>query len=332
MQSLATKVRPSSFAEVVGQNAIVSILSRQVFTKTFKHSYLFCGCSGSGKTTVARIFAKEINNGEGEPIEIDAATNNGVDSIRMLNAEVQQMPIDCNYKVVVIDECHQLSKSAWDASLKLIEEPPEHAVFIFCTTNPSKIPETILSRLQRFDFKRISTDVMADRLEYILQENLHNSEYDRDALHRIAMISKGNVRDAVQILEKCLDASDSITVECVESVCGVCSIELMADLVENMYDKNIDMCVDVLKKLKESSPSMKNAFESLIEFSVDCALYAKVNDIYKTDLPKSLADKLPKDYARVKTFVDRLMELYKYADESNSLVFLKTVCMEMCDE
>lgn len=332
MQSLATRARPKSFAEVVGQNTVISILSRQVATKKFKHAYLFCGCSGSGKTTVARIMASELNDGEGEPIELDAATNNGVDSIRALGMEAQQMPIDCNYKVMVIDECHNLSKAAWDSALKLIEEPPEHAIFIFCTTNPNKVPETILSRLQRFDFKRVSADAIAGRLEFILQELVKNVSYETLALHRIAVLSRGNVRDAVRILEKCLDATDNLTADTVDSLLGICSIEKMVSLENAMFNKDAKKCVEILNDFRESCSDMKQVMGEIIGFAVDCALYAKLHDIYPTDLPNELSGRLPTEYQKSRLFADRLIDLYKYADSANAYVLMKTVCMEMCDE
>ena len=151
--SLAVQFRPKTFDEVVGQETIIKILKKQVETQQFKNCYLFSGASGCGKTSVARIFAKTINNGVGEPIEIDAASNNGVDNIRNIIEEANKRSLDSDYKVYIMDEAHSLTSQSWQSLLKTIEEPPKYTIFIFCTTNPEKIPETILNRLQKFNFQ-----------------------------------------------------------------------------------------------------------------------------------------------------------------------------------
>ena len=166
-EALATKYRPTTFDDVVGQDSTKIILQQQLETGEFKNAYLFVGSAGTGKTTCARIFADEINKHEGTPIELDAASNNGVDDVRNIIQQAKTKSLDSEYKVFIIDECHSLSNTAWQAFLKLIEEPPAKSIFIFCTTNPEKIPKTILSRVQRFDFKRISQDGIVDRLDYI---------------------------------------------------------------------------------------------------------------------------------------------------------------------
>ena len=159
MTSLAVKYRPTCFSDLTEQKAVVSILTNQIETNTIKHGYLFCGGAGTGKTTSARIFANMINNGSGEPIELDAASNNSVDDIRALTEDAQTQSLDCEYKVFIIDECHSLSNQAWQAFLKTLEEPPAKSIFIFCTTDPQKIPNTILSRVQRYNFSRISHEM-----------------------------------------------------------------------------------------------------------------------------------------------------------------------------
>lgn len=169
-KSLAIKYRPTKFSDLTEQSAVVSILTNQIETNTIKHGYLFCGGAGTGKTTSARIFASMINNGCGTPIELDAASNNSVEDIRRLTEDAQTQSIDSEYKVFVIDECHSLSNQAWQAMLKTLEEPPAKAIFIFCTTNPEKIPQTILSRVQRYNFQRISHEGIVNRLKYIIEE------------------------------------------------------------------------------------------------------------------------------------------------------------------
>lgn len=169
-KALAIKYRPVDFSEVVEQQSIKIILQEQVRTNTFKHAYLFCGPAGCGKTTCARIFANEINQGEGNPIEMDAASNNSVEDVRNIIQQAKTKSLDSEYKIFIIDECHALSNSAWQAMLKIIEEPPAKSVFIFCTTDPQKIPKTIISRVQRYDFQRISQQGIVDRLITILDE------------------------------------------------------------------------------------------------------------------------------------------------------------------
>jgi len=168
-EALATKYRPKTFDDVCEQESVKIILQNQLNTNTTKNAYLFVGSAGCGKTTCARIFANELNEGHGNPIELDAASNNGVDDVRNIIQQAQTKALASEYKVFIIDECHAISSAGWQAFLKLIEEPPAKSVFIFCTTNPEKIPKTILSRVQRYDFKRISQQGIVDRLKTVLR-------------------------------------------------------------------------------------------------------------------------------------------------------------------
>ena len=170
IKSLAIKYRPKTWEDVSEQSSTKLILQQQLQSGEVKNAYLFCGPAGCGKTTCARIFANDINHGEGNPIELDAASNNGVDDVREIINQAKTKSLDSEYKIFIIDECHALSNSAWQAMLKIIEEPPAKSIFIFATTNPERIPKTILSRVQRYDFNRISTEGVVDRLRYILDE------------------------------------------------------------------------------------------------------------------------------------------------------------------
>ena len=170
IKSLAIKYRPKTWEDVSEQSSTKLILQQQLQSGEVKNAYLFCGPAGCGKTTCARIFANDINRGEGNPIELDAASNNGVDDVREIINQAKTKSLDSEYKIFIIDECHALSNSAWQAMLKIIEEPPAKSIFIFATTNPERIPKTILSRVQRYDFNRISTEGIVDRLRYILDE------------------------------------------------------------------------------------------------------------------------------------------------------------------
>ena len=168
-KALAVKYRPQTFEEVTEQKILTTILKQQISSKQIQHCYLFCGPAGCGKTTCARIFANEINGGQGIPVELDAASNNGVEDVRNIIQQAQTKSLDSEYKTFIIDECHSLSNAGWQAFLKLLEEPPAKSIFIFCTTDPQKIPKTIISRVQRYDFQRISQQGIVSRLKYVLK-------------------------------------------------------------------------------------------------------------------------------------------------------------------
>lgn len=193
-ESLAVKYRPRNWEDLTEQEYIKIILQNQITTQTIKNAYLFCGPAGCGKTTSARIFANKINDNKGLPIEIDAASNNGVEQVRTIIEDAKFKPLDSNYKIYIMDECHMLSTGAWNAMLKLLEEPPKTTIFILCTTDPQKIPATILSRVQRYDFQKISFEGIVNRLSYIItKERTEHSliEFDLEALQFIAKCSEG---------------------------------------------------------------------------------------------------------------------------------------------
>lgn len=219
--TLATKYRPQKFEEIVEQDSIKIILENQVRTNNLKHAYLFCGSAGTGKTTSARIIAHMINNYESEPIELDCASHNGVDDVRAIIEDCKTRPYKGKYKVFLLDEVHMLSTQAWNAMLKILEEPPEYVIFLFCTTDPQKILPTILSRVQRFNFSRISVEGIKKRLKYIIEnennERAQNNEdiivYEDTAVDYIARLAKGGMRDSITTLEKCLDYSLNLTLD-----------------------------------------------------------------------------------------------------------------------
>lgn len=328
---LSLKFRPHSWQEVVGQQAIISILQRQIVTKSWKNTYLFAGPHGCGKTTVARILANEINNGEGQPIEIDGASNNGIDNIRNLIIDSQQCPIDCNYKVYIIDEAHQLTRAAWDASLKLIEEPPSSAIFIFCTTAIDKIPITIKSRIQTFQFRRVDKQTIFDRLQFIMNEEFNNIYYEKEALERIAILADGHVRDAVKLLERCLDASDEISISNIEAILGLVKNESLINLNNAILRKNLPDCLKELEYIKSYTSNLDKVFDSFIDFSINAALYANINDVNKIpNMFKNTADKLIVDKKINNLLVNRLMTFRKNLNSSNAEAFFKTIFLEMC--
>lgn len=207
-EALAVKYRPKVFEDMTEQSAIKDILMNQLETKTFQHGYLFTGPAGTGKTTSARIFANMINEGKGNPIEVDAASNSGVDNIRQIIENAKRKPLDAEYKIFIVDECHSLSNGAWQALLKTLEEPPKFTIFIFCTTDPQKVPATILSRVQRYQFQKISTEGIKDRLLFILDElNCEiQSEGSQDAVSDIEWARE----EGLPIIDYTMDAIDYI--------------------------------------------------------------------------------------------------------------------------
>lgn len=295
MRALAVKYRPQTFEEVCGQGSIVKILERQLETGRVKNCYLFCGPSGTGKTTIGRAFAKRINKGKGTPIEIDAASNNGVDNIRQLIEEAQTRAIDSEYKIIIIDECHSITTQGWQAFLKTLEEPPEKTIFIFCTTNPEKIPATILNRVMRFNLSKVPTDSIRKRLMYICeQEGFTNYSESCDY---IAKISNGGVRDAIANLDKVSDYSTDINISNTLEILGSYSYEEFLALTNALIDSMIDInaeakVINILENIDSSGKDMKNFVDQYLSFILDLIKYSLFNDMSLTKLPESLEEKV----------------------------------------
>lgn len=327
--SLAVKYRPQCFAEVVGQPTIVSILSRQIETGTFKQAYLFVGPSGCGKTTTARIMANEINKSEGEPIEIDAASNNGVDNIRQLIVDAQQTSIDSDYKVYIIDEAHMLTTAAWNAALKLIEEPPPNTIFIFCTTNPEKIPNTILSRVQRFDFKRITTKQIADRLEFILNEEVITT-YEKDALLKIANMANGFMREAISLLDKCISYSKDVSLSSVETALGITKDETLFELVDSVLSKNTDKALSILNILKSEESNLLNVIDNLLKFLIDAAKIQKTKNIYYGGIAEKYKDYFTDLKEDLVPIIDRVIKYRELSLNMDADSILSVIILELC--
>lgn len=289
-QALALKYRPHTFSDLTEQSAVVKILTNQIETNTIKHGYLFVGAAGTGKTTSARIFANMINKGSGEPIELDAASNNSVDDIRRIIEEAQTKSLDSEYKVFIIDECHMLSNSAWNAFLKTLEEPPAKSIFILCTTNPEKIPATILSRVQRYNFQRISMKGVIDRLLYILEQedaeaDISGLDWDIQAVDLIAKIADGGMRDAITLLDKCLSYSNDVIVQNVINALGVADYDTMFELTAFLSTKNINGMLNLVNRVFESGMDLKQFIKDYFEFILDLNTYHHTGNMDLIKLP-----------------------------------------------
>ena len=295
MRSLAVKYRPETFQEICGQSSIVKILERQLDKNKIKNCYLFCGPSGTGKTTIGRALAKRINNGKGKPIEIDAASNNGVDNIRNIIAEAQSRAIDAEYKIFIIDECHAISSQGWQAFLKTLEEPPEKTIFMFCTTNPEKVPPTIQNRLMKFNLSKVSVNEIKNRLEYICQQEGFRNY--KESCDYIAKVSNGGVRDAIAYLDKVADYSEDITIENTLQVLGNYSYEDFLNLTNGIIDSMIDIkneknVLGILENIDSSGKDMKNFVDQYMSFILDLIKYSLFKDMNVTKLPTSLEEKV----------------------------------------
>ncbi len=266
--ALYRKYRPTNFDEIVGQRATVTALRNQVKFGQIGHAYLFCGTRGTGKTSTAKVFARAVNclhPVDGNPcnecelcreaesgfnvIEIDAASNNSVDNIRDLREEVQYTPSAGKYKVYIIDEVHMLSSSAFNALLKTLEEPPEHVIFVLATTDPQKVLPTIVSRCQRYDFKRITTEEIREHLELVCQKE--GIEAERDALQYIASIADGGMRDALSILDQCQSyyIHERITLEMVQDVLGAVDDTIFTEMTGALIDGDTTALLKGVEKI-----------------------------------------------------------------------------------
>lgn len=292
-QALYRVYRPQSFNDVVGQQHIIKTLQNALVQEKFSHAYLFSGPRGTGKTTAAKILAKAVNcekapiagpcnecatcrgitdGSISDVIEIDAASNNGVDEIRDIRDKVKYAPSAVRYKVYIIDEVHMLSIGAFNALLKTLEEPPAHVIFILATTEPHKIPLTIISRCQRFDFKRISPEDIVYRMKEVLgSEELEVSE---DALYEIAKASEGGMRDALSLLDQAISYStEKVSLEDVLSITGAVSQAFIVKIVQAIFNENIVEALDSVESLIKNGKDPARFVEDLIFYYRDVLLY-----------------------------------------------------------
>ena len=272
MQSLAIKYRPQTFTEVVEQSATKVILQQQLESGEIKNAYLFCGGAGTGKTTVARIFAREINKGLGSPIELDAASNNSVDDVRDIIQQAKTSSLDSEYKVFIMDEVHALSNQAWQALLKILEEPPAKSIFIMCTTDPQKIPNTILSRVQRYNFQRISTQAICERLNEVVAREIENGSQIRvtdEGIAYIAKLASGGMRDALTMLDKCLAFSNDLTIREIVNALGLSDFTSMINLLKACVTEDSLTEIGVIREIYMSGLDLKQYVKDFTNFVLD---------------------------------------------------------------
>lgn len=281
--SLATKYRPTEFNEVCGQQSIVNILNRQVDLRNYSNCYLLSGPSGCGKTTIARIFARKINNNCGNPIELDAASNNGVNNVREIIASAKERSLDSEYKVFIIDECHMITKEGWNAFLKCIEEPPKYTIFIFCTTDPQKIPETILNRVMKFTLSKVPDILISNRLMYICSKE--GIDIDNESVQYITKISNGGMRDAIASLDKVYQYTKSITMNTTLSMLGLYSYDSMFDLTNAIVDGNKAGIIEIMNNLNSNGTDLKVFVDSYIDFLLELNKYVLLGAKAVIELP-----------------------------------------------
>lgn len=326
-RALTLKYRPKTFEDVVGQNITTTILKRIVETKAYKNAYLFCGKSGCGKTTLARIFAYLINEGVGEPIEMDAASNNGVDAVRDIVDNASARSLTGKYKIYIIDECHAITTAGWQAFLKGIEEAPEYTIYLFCTTEPNKIPATILNRVQRYSIAPISTAAIKARLMYICEaEGFTNYE---DTCDLISKTCNNGMRDAITMLEQCVDYSTDLSLDNAKQVLGELSYDTMFNLASAILCRKQSNVLSIVEEADARGVDLKHFVDQFLAFSIDLAKYCLFKDLATTAIPESLKARCDKFYSipsalnHANRLTDNLLELknmLKYDTQYKSTV------------
>ena len=308
--SLNIKYRPKIFEDVCGQTITTKMLKKIVETRNFKNVYLFAGKSGSGKTTCARIFANEINKGIGNPIEIDGASNNGVDNVRNIIESAKQRALAGEYKIFIIDECHAITSQGWQAFLKGIEEPPAYTIFIFCTTEPNKIPTTVLNRMQRYNFSAISTADIKNRLTYICDAE-HFTNYS-ETCDLISKICQGCMRDAITLLDQCSDLSTDLSIENTKDILGELSYDQMLMLTGYLCSKDTGNVLTFIDSLSDAGKDLSQFINVYTDFILDMLKLGIFKDPNVTKLPGYLVNNISVSQDSLKTFqslVDTLLTI-----------------------
>ncbi len=356
-KALYRKYRPSNFSEVVGQQYIIATLQNAIKNNKLAHAYLFCGPRGTGKTTIAKILAKTVNCQEEDPtkrpcchcascldiqnsaspdvIEMDAASNNGVDEARDLVEKVKYAPMNGRYKVYIIDEVHMMTVNAFNALLKTIEEPPEYCIFILATTEPHKVLPTIISRCQRFDFKKIAAPVIVGNLRNICEKE--NVKCDEDALKLIASLADGGMRDALSILDQCIAYKENdITAIDVSNVYGVATLQEKMDLFKEIKEQETEKIVKKVNEIAEKGIDISRLTNDLINIAKEAVIYShsKNADILEV-IDEDTAGQLLRMYSSSKllTFIDLLVETQaKYKEATSALTYFEVCLLKMMEE
>jgi len=332
---LYRKYRPQNFSDIIGQEHVIQTLTNEISSGMISHAYLFSGPKGSGKTTIARLLAKAVNcetKSSFEPcnkcpscleiikgnsidlIEIDAASHRGIDDIRELREGIRFAPVKSKYKVFIIDECHQLSKDAANALLKTLEEPPPHAIFILATTEAHKMIPTIISRCQRFDFRRIQISEIIRKLEFISQKE--KIKFEKPALSLIALNSRGSFRDAESLMDECMSFSGDTAViktEDVKELLGIVEIAQIAKFVDFIAEKNAKEAILLLNTMIDKGADLQEVAKTLIYY-LRQALLLKINPNFLSPETSGLAEK---ELDKIKTQTEK----FKEKDIQNILEF-----------
>lgn len=348
--ALYRKFRPLKFEDMVGQDAITKTIKNQIIAGRVGHAYLFNGGRGTGKTTTAKILARAVNclnPQNGEPcneceickaalsgsltdiVEMDAASNNSVDDIRAIRDEVNFLPTLAKYRVYIIDEVHMLSTGAFNALLKTLEEPPAHVKFILATTEPQKLPATILSRCQRFDFKKISNEDISKRLQYVCDES--NIEITKEALSIISVLSEGAMRDALSILERCLqEGNEKINEDLVKDLVGIPKLTFISKIIEGIVEYDLNKTIETIETVTQEGKDLQNVLWELIKYTKDILVWKTTQklEIYSEEEIKqinNIAEKTSKE--RLLTMIYTLSELENEMKWSSQKAVLFTVAL-----
>ena len=343
-QALYRKYRPTTLDEIVGQKVITQTLENTILNNKINHAYLFAGPRGTGKTSVAKILAKIVNceslekvtpcnkcvsctqttnNQNTDIIEIDAASNNGVDEIRELRDKVNLVPSFGKYKVYIIDEVHMLTQAAFNALLKTLEEPPKHIIFILATTEPHKIPTTILSRCQRFDFKKISINDTKSRLNYICSKE--KIKIDDNALELIAKLSDGGMRDSLSLLDQLTAyTTDKISIKDVNDVCGVITDGEICNMLTLIFSNKLSEAFDLITQYDGDGKNLTKIIETTIEFLKNTLIYYNSSDYFNNDDDKELYKKICNLVSEEKIYnvIDILLDSIKSSKNTNNIKLL----------
>ena len=328
-QTFGVKYRPDTLDKLVGQKSIIQILEQQLKLRKFKNCYLFTGSTGIGKTTISRAFANAINRNQGSPIEIDAASNNGVDNIRNIIEDAKQRALDCEYKIYIIDEAHMLTTQSWNALLKCLEEPPMYTIFIFCTTDPQKIPATILNRVQRFNLTKLSTDEIRKRLQYVCEQE-HLVNYD-ETIDYIAKIADGGMRDALSYLDKVSVLSNDLDIKNTLEILGDCSYTIFFSLVNALIDADEKSVISIVEDYYNKGNDLKLFINQFIDFIMDLNKYCIFKDFQIIKIPQAFesdikyATELENSHKYFNYLLDKLLEiknLIKYDANKNTVLIM----------